>query len=60
MCTTARPKLANNVFLHVFYTLERIIKLVKRTQLDDESDSAHDAEADANSLAQLEKLLLVG
>jgi hypothetical protein len=35
-------------------------KIGKRTQLDDESDSAHDAEADANSLAQLEKLLLVG
>jgi hypothetical protein len=32
----------------------------KRTQLDDESDCAHDAEADANSLAQLEELLLVG
>lgn len=32
----------------------------KRTQLDDESDCAHDAKADANSLAELKKLLLVG
>lgn len=29
-------------------------------QLDDESNCAHDAEANANSLAQLKKLLLVG
>lgn len=32
----------------------------KRTQLDDKSDCAHDAEADANSLAQLKEFLLVG
>lgn len=56
----SETQVSQQCFSPLNHTLEWIIKLGKRTQLDNESDSAHDAEADANSLAQLEKLLLVG
>lgn len=57
MCTAMAPELVNSIS---HGSISWIDGSGKRTQLDDESDSAHYAKTDADSLAQLKKFLLVG
>lgn len=61
MCTaTARLELAKQLISSDGYCWAVGEIGGKRTQLDDESDCAHDTEADADGLAQLQELLLIG